>query len=120
MMLLACAASSASATSVAISRRRSISTGVPLMTCLSVAPSMNSMTMKARPASFALEALEGLRILGHIVGKKFERDEPAEAGVLGFVHHTHAAATQFFLDTVVGDGFVDHAGGWLSFGDARD
>jgi hypothetical protein len=60
-------------------------------------------------ASFALEALERLRILGHIVGKKFERDEAAEAGVLGFVHHTHAAATQLFLDTVVGDGLVDHA-----------
>ncbi len=45
------AASRASAMSMPISRRRKSSSGLAVMTCLRVAPSRNSMAMKARPFS---------------------------------------------------------------------
>ena len=52
-MPLACAASSASAISMAKSSTASISSGVPAMRCFSVTPSRNSMAMKASPSLLA-------------------------------------------------------------------
>jgi len=51
MMPSACAASSASAISIASPRSTSVSMGLPSMRCLSVMPSRNSMTMKGWPFS---------------------------------------------------------------------
>ena len=39
------------------------------------------------------EALQRLCVFGHIFGKKFQRDEAAERGVLGFIDDTHPATT---------------------------
>ena len=40
--------------------------------------------------------------------QELERDKAAEPSVLGLVNHTHAAATEFLDDAVVGDGFANH------------
>ena len=47
-------------------------------------------------ARFAPESLDRLRVLGNIVGKKFQGNAPPESRVLGFVDHTHSAAAEFF------------------------
>jgi hypothetical protein len=39
----------------------------------------------------------------NVFGKKFQRDEPAEARVLGLEDYTHAAAPELFEDRVVID-----------------
>ena len=59
-------------------------------------------------AGFAAKALQGLRILGGVVGKKLQGDEAAEQRVFSFVNDSHAAAAQQFHDAVVGDGLADH------------
>ncbi len=56
---------------------------------------------------FALETLEGLRVVGQFVGKKFQSDGAIETSVLGFIDYAHAAATEFFEDAVVRDGAAD-------------
>jgi hypothetical protein len=56
---------------------------------------------------FALETGEGLRVARDVLREKFQRDETAEARVLGFVDDTHAATTEFFDDAVVRDGLAD-------------
>ena len=61
-------------------------------------------------AGFAMEALDGLGIIGNVVGEEFEGDVAAEAGVLGFVDHAHPAAAEFFLDGVMRDGTADGRG----------
>ena len=55
---------------------------------------------------FAAETLQGLMILGEIVGEEFESDEAPETGVLGFVDDTHPAAAEFLHDPVMRDGLV--------------
>src|SRR5215469_1016399 len=105
----ACAASSASATSMAISSSRSVGTGLPVMMCFNVWPSRYSIAMKGMAvlvadfvdradigviqcggsARFAAKAFEGLRVFGYIVGKKLQRYEAAEFGVFGFVDDAH-------------------------------
>ena len=40
---------------------------------------------------------------GQVVGKEFQGDKAAEAGVFGLVDHAHASAAEFFEDAVVGD-----------------
>jgi hypothetical protein len=60
--------------------------------------------------SFATETLQGLAILGNIVGQEFESDKAVEAGVLGFVDHAHPAATQLFDDAVMRNALTDHGG----------
>src|SRR5208282_710590 len=57
------------------------------------------------------EALQGLRVAGHVVGQKLESDKTAQACVLGLVNHAHSAATQFFQDAVMRDGLADEGVG---------
>src|SRR5882762_1985460 len=57
---------------------------------------------------FALEACQGLGILGDLVGQEFERDKAMQPGVLGLVDDSHAAATELFDDAVVRDGLANH------------
>src|SRR5208283_4721248 len=59
-------------------------------------------------AGFAAKTLEGLRILGEVVGEKLKSDEATEFGVFSFVDHAHAAAAMFFDDAVVRNGLADH------------
>jgi len=59
-------------------------------------------------ASFAAEALDGLRISRHRVGEKLQSDVAAQAGVLGPIHYPHAAAAQLLHDAVMRDGLPDH------------
>jgi hypothetical protein len=99
----------------------------PAILCLSVAPSRNSMTMKARPRSspdvveradvgmvqrrcgarFRAKPLENERFAADIVRQELQRDEAPQAAVFGFVNHAHAATAEFFHDAVVADARVD-------------
>ena len=100
------------------------------MRCFSVMPSRNSMTMKGCPACwsdfvdgadigmiqrrgglrFSLKAGQCLRVFGHVVGQKLQRDESVQSYVFGLVHHTHAAAAELFDNAVMRDGLADHLG----------
>jgi len=60
------------------------------------------MIESGRGFGFAVEAREGMRIGGDIFGEEFERDVAVEARVFGFVHHTHAAVSDFGEDAVMG------------------
>ena len=59
---------------------------------------------------FATESLDGLGVLGDVLGKKFQGNTTAEPRVLSFVDHSHSAAAQFFQDVVVGNGSVNNRG----------
>jgi len=56
----------------------------------------------------ALESLQRLRIAGQFPGKELQRDMAAQLEVFGFVHHTHAAATELLQDAIVRNGLADH------------
>src|SRR6201993_5373821 len=60
--------------------------------------------------SFAAKALQCVRTLSDIVGKKLERDEASENGIYGLVDHAHTTTADLFNDAVVRDGPADHAG----------
>ena len=98
------------------------------MTCLSVAPSRNSIAMNAAPIDFAnivnranvwmvegggglgftAEPLETLSVAGEVVGQKFESDESVQASVFGLINDAHATTTELIDDAVMGDGLADH------------
>ena len=60
------------------------------------------------------EALQRLWVASDFIGKELEGNKPAEARILGFVHHAHATATELSYDTVVRDRCINHDGaGWL-------
>ena len=124
------AASSASAMSMAMGNSSSISMGRPSMRCFRVWPSRNSMAMKAVTVlfadvvnradigvvegrsrlGFALKTGQGLRIPSYFLGQKLQRDETPQTGVLGLVHHAHAATAEFLNDAVMRNDPVDHEG----------
>src|SRR5882762_2232918 len=66
------------------------------------------MIERGRSKCFALKSLPRSGIVLHIRGKKFQRDMPMQLKVLGFVHHTHTAATELLQDSIVRDGLADH------------
>ena len=66
------------------------------------------MVQRRRSLRLAPEALQSLRVLGHVFGQELERDETVEPGVLGLVHDAHSAAAQLANDAVVGNSCVDH------------
>jgi len=57
---------------------------------------------------FAAKAFQGLHVLRHVLGKKFQGHRAVQAGVHGFVHHTHSPGAKFFDDAEVGDGLFNH------------
>ena len=59
-------------------------------------------------ARFAAEAVDGLRVLGNVFGKKFQSDVTAEPGVLGSIDNAHASAAKFFDDGVMGNRTTDN------------
>ena len=64
-------------------------------------------------ARFALKSLERVRIARGFFRQEFQRDEAAERGVLGFVHHAHPAAAELLDDAVMRHGAADE---WLGVG----
>src|ERR1700730_8231990 len=60
-------------------------------------------------ACFAPEPFERLRVLSDLFGQKLQCDKAAKVGVLSLVDNTHAAATKFLDDAVVGDRLADHS-----------
>ncbi len=54
------------------------------------------------------ESVPGLAVPRKIIGQELQGDETAKLGVLGFVDHAHAAATEFLDNAVVRDGLVNH------------
>ncbi len=69
------------------------------------------MVQRGGGTRFTLESFERLRIVGEIVGEKFESDEAAEARVFGFIDNTHSATAEFIDDAVVRDCLADEGGG---------
>ena len=59
------------------------------------------MIQRGGGARFAAESLDRLRVLGNVVGQKFQGYTAAQAGVFGLVDHAHSAAAQFFQDAIV-------------------
>jgi hypothetical protein len=53
---------------------------------------------------FAPEPFERLHVSRHIFGQELQRHKTAKLGVFGFVNDAHAAATELFYDSVMGDG----------------
>jgi len=60
-----------------------------------------------RCAGFAAEALERLRILSYLVGKKLDGDKAAKGKVFGLIDDTHTAIAQLLHNAVVRDGLTD-------------
>jgi hypothetical protein len=62
---------------------------------------------RGRGLCFALETGECLLVAGNLLGQELQCDEAVKPRVLGFIDHTHTAATELFQDAVVGDGLPD-------------
>ena len=62
-------------------------------------------------AGFTAESLEGLRILGHVIGQKLKGDKTVQVRVFGLVHHAHAAAAQLLDDSIMRDDLTNHGKG---------
>src|SRR5215469_17354622 len=60
-------------------------------------------------ASFLLEAFEDFLVASGAVGEEFERDEAAEADVLGLVDDAHAARPELLGGAVMREGLAHHA-----------
>src|SRR5262249_22322322 len=66
------------------------------------------MVERRRRPRLALKPLERLVIVHHVGRQKFQCYVPTQLEVLSPIDHTHAAATQTLLDTVVGYDITDH------------
>src|SRR5271165_3509909 len=62
-------------------------------------------------AGLAQEAVEGLAVIGEVVGNELQRHVAAEARIFCFVNHAHAAATELPQEAVVGNGLADQSWG---------
>ena len=60
--------------------------------------------------SFSLEASQHLGVFGYFFEQKLQRDKSVEGYVLSLVDNAHAATAQLLSDAVVRDGLADH--GW--------
>src|SRR5579871_4084478 len=47
-------------------------------------------------------------IFDECIRQELYSNEPPQSNVLGFVHHSHSAATQLFHDAVMRNGLADH------------
>jgi len=57
--------------------------------------------------SLTSKTIERSLIAGHLDRQEFESHGAMESGVLRFVHDAHAATTESFENTVVGDGLPE-------------
>src|SRR6516165_5399829 len=88
MIPWACAASSASAIWIPISRTWPTASAFPPIRCLRVQPSRDCMAMKESPRSSPISYT-------------------VKMGILGFVHHAHSAPAELLHDAVMGNGLSD-------------
>jgi hypothetical protein len=69
------------------------------------------MVMKARPSCSPMPQMVPMQgwmaVASGFFGEEFEGDKAVEAGVFGFVEHTHAAVTELFKNSVVRDDLTD-------------
>ncbi len=65
------------------------------------------MVQRRSRLRLALKAGQSLWVFGDFIGKKLQGGESVQGYVLGFVDHTHAAATELLDDAEVGDGAAD-------------
>jgi len=61
-------------------------------------------------ARLSAKPLQHLRVASNVIGQELEGDEPAQASILGLVHHTHSAAAQLLNDAVMRDGLANVGG----------
>ena len=61
-----------------------------------------------RGLCFTLKAGQRLRVSGDFIGQEFQGDKSAQPGVLGLVDDPHPAATELLDNAVVRDGLADH------------
>src|SRR5208283_1392926 len=68
----------------------------------------SGMIERRSRTSFAQKALHGrgVRLAGIL--KELQRHAASQPSVLGFIHHTHPAASQLPQDAIVPNSFVDH------------
>src|SRR5215472_10265018 len=57
---------------------------------------------------FPAKAFQCLRITGEVIGKELQSHKATEVGILGLVHHAHAATAKLLDDAVVRDDLADH------------
>ena len=57
---------------------------------------------------FRLKSFTCSRIILHFYRQELQRDMPVQSKVFGFVHHTHAAATELLQDAIVRNDLADH------------
>src|SRR5215469_9323113 len=139
MMPSPCAASSASAISMAIGRSSSAGIRRRSIQCVKVTPSRNSIAIKAMAVFFAdivnrayvgmverrsslslsPETAKCLRVMSNVLREEFEGDEAMQTVVFGLVHHAHAAAAEFTNDPIMRDRAVDHFEGCKRLIDSR-
>ena len=75
------------------------------MSCLSLGS--KRLQLEWGGFGFALKAGKHLVVFGDISGKKLQSDKAIEFDVLGLVHNTHTATTEFLDDAVMRDGLAD-------------
>src|SRR4029450_4179476 len=76
----------------------------PSFACPEIMDGANVWMIERRGGSrLALEPFEGLWIPGHLRREKLQGHMSAKPGVLRFIDHAHAAATEFVKNAVVRD-----------------
>ena len=55
-----------------------------------------------------VEAAQSLGVWREPVRKELQGNEAVEFDILGFIDHTHAAATELFDDSIMRDGLSNH------------
>ena len=64
---------------------------------------------RRRRACLAKESGLGVRRAESLGGKEFQRNQPLQAQILGFIDNPHSAFPEFFEDLVMGNGLPDHS-----------
>ena len=68
------------------------------------------MVQSGRSLGFAAETLEGLMVLGQVIGEELQSDEATETGVFGFVDDSHSTAAELLYDSIMRDCLVEQRG----------
>jgi hypothetical protein len=70
------------------------------------------VVQRRRRARFTQKPTDRLLVADPVRGQELERDRARELGVFRFVHDAHAAGTERFEHTIMGDDFADHRDGF--------
>ena len=63
---------------------------------------------RGRRLRFTLEAAQGLRIAGNLIGQELQCDKTVQPRIFRLEDDAHTAAPEFLDDAVVRDGLSDH------------